>query len=229
MTDKLNIHQRLFLAQESLQAIEKTKPTDTKFYEFTSHDDVTKASKEVFLKHGILCIDDVIDADFKPIDVKKWDNYSKCEKEVTEILCTVKMQVHLINKDDPSDAIIKHTFGQGIDNSDKAYGKAVSYAFKYALLKGLMAKTGLDSDQDQQISIQSNKTVAQPKKETATSKVEQYNKFMSNIKKIDVKNAEQLAWLKDNIQSWIDWTNKNYNSDYANQLQDAYNDKLAGL
>lgn len=231
MTDKetksLNIHQRLFNAQGELEAIEKTKPTAKGFYEFTSHDDVTKASKEVFLKHGILCIDDVIDADFKPIDIKKWDNYAKQEKEVTEILCTIKMQVHLINKDNPEDMIIKHSYGQGIDNSDKAYGKAVSYAFKYALLKGLMAKTGLDSDAEQTITIQQNQQ--QAPKETATAKKAKYEKFLDNIKQVDMKNEKQVEWLKDNIQSWIDWTNQNYNFDYANQLQDAYDDKIAGV
>lgn len=217
----LTIHQRLFKAQEELIAIEKTKPKDGKFYEFTSHDDVTKAVKEVFLKHGILCIDDIIDADFKPVEVTKWDNYNKCEKVNTETFCTIKMQVHLINVDDPKDMITKHSYGQGVDNSDKAYGKAVSYAFKYALLKGLMAKTGLDSDETQDIKSVKEPVKQQPKP-TAAVKKDKYQDYVNALNR--VSSQDNFEWVENNIEGWFIWCKANYNNDVAAQsIQGLYN------
>ena len=52
------------------------------------------------------------------------------------------MKIKFTNCDDPADFIEVDYPGFGIDQGDKGPGKALSYAFKYALLKTFCLETG---------------------------------------------------------------------------------------
>lgn len=60
----------------------------------------------------------------------------------------VTVRLHFVNVDNPEDRVSYRGVGIGLDPSDKSVGKAVSYATKYALLKGLMMETGDDPEKD---------------------------------------------------------------------------------
>ncbi len=51
-----------------------------------------------------------------------------------------------VNIDNPDDYIDITTYGDGVDTQDKAPGKAMTYADKYALLKAYKIQTGDDPD-----------------------------------------------------------------------------------
>ena len=53
-----------------------------------------------------------------------------------------------INMDKPEEYIDIDTFGDGLDTGDKAPGKAMTYADKYALMKAYKISTGDDPDKD---------------------------------------------------------------------------------
>lgn len=53
-----------------------------------------------------------------------------------------------INIDTPADFIEIDVYGDGVDSQDKAPGKAMTYADKYALLKAYKIATGDDPDQE---------------------------------------------------------------------------------
>lgn len=59
----------------------------------------------------------------------------------------VDVVYRFVNIDNPSEFIDIATYGDGIDTGDKAPGKAMTYADKYALLKAYKISTGDDPDQ----------------------------------------------------------------------------------
>lgn len=63
----------------------------------------------------------------------------------------VKMTVRIINIDKPDEYIEVESFGRGLDAGDKGFGKASTYARKYALLNAYKIATGEDPDQSKSI------------------------------------------------------------------------------
>tara|TARA_A100000172_G_C2953995_1_gene80075 strand:- start:11 stop:493 length:483 start_codon:yes stop_codon:yes gene_type:complete len=64
-------------------------------------------------------------------------------------LTLVKMNAEIINVDMPEDRMtIGDYVGHGIDQSDKGFGKACSYAYKYLLMKLFMTSIGTDEDSE---------------------------------------------------------------------------------
>lgn len=131
MTNK-NIFQRIRDVMEEVRYV--CKDGEAAFqstrYKFVSHDAVTAKLHPAFVKHGIVVIPTVE-------ELTQEGNRTK-----------VKLAVIFRNVDDPSDSFFTVHYGYGIDSGDKGPGKAVSYAFKYALLKTFCLETGEDSDQD---------------------------------------------------------------------------------
>ena len=135
-----NIYQRINAVMQEVDYIQKGEKKVAGQYRFCSHDQVTAALHAPMAKHGIACIPTIA-------EMKQDGNRTE-----------VKLEVTFINIDSPADRFSVYYWGYGIDTSDKGIGKAVSYAFKYALLKTFVLETGDDPDQDQT-------TKYEPKKE----------------------------------------------------------------
>lgn len=99
-------------------------------YTFVSHDAVTAKVHPLLVKYRIVVVPTVE-------EVKQDHNRTE-----------VKLAVSFINGDDPKDSFTVRFPGYGIDSGDKGPGKAVSYAYKYALLKVFSLETGDDPDND---------------------------------------------------------------------------------
>lgn len=68
----------------------------------------------------------------------------------------VKMTVRIVNIDKTDEYIEVESFGRGLDAGDKGFGKASTYARKYALLNAYKIATGEDPDQvksEQQVAL----------------------------------------------------------------------------
>lgn len=127
----LNIHQRMHGVMSQLDNVKKGDKLVNNQYKFTSHDQVAEAIHPLLVEYGITAVPSVI----------QW----KQDGNRTEMLIRTKFT----NIDNPSDFIECDMLGYGVDGSDKGPGKGISYAFKYALLKAFVLKTGDDPDQDQ--------------------------------------------------------------------------------
>ena len=125
-----NIYQRMLLLMEEVQYVQKENKRVNNQYTFVSHDAVTAKVRQAALKCGIY---------IRPT-VTEWG------QENNRTSCS--MDVAYINVDSPEDRISVSSFGFGIDNQDKGPGKAMSYAFKYNLLKALSLETGDDPEND---------------------------------------------------------------------------------
>lgn len=124
-----NIYQRLASAIQEIPTVVKTKNKGLPF-ETVSHDDVLEAVRGPLLRNGIIAIP-------SKLEFTQDGNRSQA-------VMNIRFQ-NIYNKDDYQ---VVPSVGQGIGNDDKGPGKAMSYAFKYALLKTLAIKTGDDADNE---------------------------------------------------------------------------------
>jgi len=70
------------------------------------------------------------------------------------------LNVTFVNSEAPNDSFTVKYPGYGVDGGDKGPGKAISYAFKYALLKTFCLETGDDPDQDANAQYEPPKCIA---------------------------------------------------------------------
>lgn len=138
----LNIHQKLIGIMSELHYIAKGEKTVNGQYRFVSHDQVTAKVHPLLVKYGITVIPTVE-------DMTQDGNRT-----------TVKLMITFVNADCPTDNFTERYIAYGIDGGgttkdgrpipagDKGPGKAISYAYKYALLKTLCLETGDDPDND---------------------------------------------------------------------------------
>lgn len=99
-------------------------------YKYASHDSVTAALHPHFAKHGVVCLPSV----------------EECTQEGNRT--RIKLALIFVSADDKSDSATVYHYGYGIDSGDKGVGKAISYAYKYGLLKTFCLETGDDPDEN---------------------------------------------------------------------------------
>lgn len=132
--ERLNIYQKILNIMGELRYIQKGKKEaiiGPQQYRFVSHDQVTAAVHPLLVKYRVVVVPSVE-------EIKQDTNRT-----------AVKLTVDFVNADHPADYLTTHYYGYGIDGGDKGPGKAISYAYKYALLKTFCLETGDDPDKDQ--------------------------------------------------------------------------------
>ena len=97
-------------------------------YKAISEEKVTTTVRESLIKHGIAIV---------PVEQEH-------SREGT--LSTVDVSYRIQNIDDIEDYVIAKSSGTGADTQDKGVGKAMTYAYKYLLLRTFAIPTGEDPD-----------------------------------------------------------------------------------
>lgn len=92
------------------------------------------------VKHGIVSYPVLVDSQSMPFEVDKEMNRAK------QFRYEATYDFHFVNADDPKDELIVRIQAHAMDNADKAPGKALSYAKKYAVLKVFEIETGEDEE-----------------------------------------------------------------------------------
>ena len=143
----LNLYQKIQMVSDEIKNIEKkteVKVTQTSSYKAVADIDVLLAVKKAETKYGLLSIP-VKQELVKSEQVLKQDRNGYTSVTFADI---VKMTVRIVNVDNPSDTPIEiESFGRGLDSGDKGFGKASTYARKYALLNAYKIATGEDPDE----------------------------------------------------------------------------------
>lgn len=143
---KLNIYQKMILATNKIQTVTKKLKVGegTKGeYKAVSEADILNAVKPIEYELGIYSY---------PVDRKLLkeervtfkNKYGDTENFVMKLETTYRF----VNVDNPEEHIDIKTYGDGVDSQDKAPGKAMTYADKYALLKAYKIQTGDDPDKN---------------------------------------------------------------------------------
>lgn len=108
----------------------------------------------------------------------------------------IKTTYRFVNVDNPSEFIDMISFGYGVENDDKAPGKALSYSDKYALLKAYKMITGTDPDWEP---VDVTKPIAPsapaPKKEESKRISDE---TLEEMKKYDIRTDRLCAFLGKN-------------------------------
>ena len=152
MSNELNIYQRLLKITEELKTVEKNlnvQVSSKNSYKAVSERDVLDAVKPLEAKYGVYsyAYDRKI-IDSGELTSTKKDYQTGEIKEQKQLYMRLEVTYRFVNVDNPQEYIEIKTYGDGIDTGDKATGKAMTYADKYALLKAYKISTGDDPDQE---------------------------------------------------------------------------------
>lgn len=152
MTDikTLNIYEKLSLITAEIGVVEKNLEVPTgnkKSYKAVSERDVLDAVKPIEAKYRVYsypCSRQIIDRDV----LIKESEYDGKVTRTNSLFMRVETVYRFVNLDNPAEYIETTVYGDGIDTGDKATGKAMTYADKYALMKAYKLSTGDDPDKE---------------------------------------------------------------------------------
>ena len=137
MVETLNIYQRINEIRKRVDYIQKDKKVSTGAgsYNAVTHDAVTAILREHLIAFGIICIPNLVSshANDRVGDAKQF-RYD------------ATYSFDFVNADKPDEKVIIIIEAHAMDNADKAPGKAISYAKKYAVLKLFEIETGDDEE-----------------------------------------------------------------------------------
>lgn len=141
-----NIFQKISKVMEDVKYLAKDDMvvTNTKTgagYKAITEEKVTTAVREALIRHGIVIVP--IEQTHTRTDEVLQD-YQGNQK--VSRLATVDVKYRIQNIEDKDDYIIATSSGTGVDTQDKAVGKAMTYSYKYLLLRTFAIPTGEDTD-----------------------------------------------------------------------------------
>ena len=194
---ELNIYQRLLKITEELKTVEKNLSVQVSAknsYKAVSERDVLDAVKPLEAKYGVYsyAYDRKI-IDSGELTSTKKDYQTGEIKEQKQLYMRLEVTYRFVNVDNQQEYIEIKTYGDGIDTGDKATGKAMTYADKYALLKAYKISTGEDPDQEASDELKSYKDEKASPKQLAT--ISKYYKDDSLQKLLNTNNITKLEDL----------------------------------
>ena len=111
-------------------------------YKAITEEKVTSELRKAMIKHGIVIIPIEMITKREDETLKDFQGNDKVNR-----ITTVETRYRIQNIDDKDDYIIAVSAGTGVDTQDKGVGKAMTYAYKYLLLRTFAIPTGEDADQ----------------------------------------------------------------------------------
>ena len=139
----MNLYEKIQAVADEIRSVEKDMQVGNATYGYKAVSDfnVTTKVKEAESKYKLISI---------PVNQEmiSSETIRILEKEKERILYSfvVKMRTRLIDTENPTDFIEIESLGHGLDSGDKAFGKASTYARKYALLNAYKIATSEDPD-----------------------------------------------------------------------------------
>lgn len=179
---KLNIYEKLSMITEEIGVVEKglkVQVNKTSSYKAVSERDVLDAVKPIEKKYRVYSYPvkrAIIDRDTL---VSENEYGTK-----NTLFMRIETTYRFINIDNPSEYTETTVYGDGLDTGDKAPGKAMTYADKYALMKAYKLSTGDDPDKE-----------ASPEKGYAKTRTTNYRDLL--IKYCNEKNIDMNEIAKE--------------------------------
>lgn len=138
----MNLFQRINEVRKAIDYIRKDKSVSTGggSYKAVTHDMVTAMVRDHMVRQSIVSYPVLVESQSMPFEVDKEMNRSK------QFRYEATYDFHFVNAEDPKDELIVRIQAHAMDNADKAPGKALSYAKKYAVLKVFEIETGEDEE-----------------------------------------------------------------------------------
>ena len=150
----MNIYEKLLNITNEIKNVNKNLEVGVgkNSYKAVGEADVLSAVKileEKYKVYSYPCKREVIDrAILETVKEYTDNNDNTTITKGNQIFMRIETTYRFVNVENPQEAIEITTYGDGVDTQDKAPGKAMTYADKYALLKAYKIITGEDPDQD---------------------------------------------------------------------------------
>lgn len=153
---KLNIYEKLMLITDEIGIIEKNlnvSISKTNSYKAVSERDVLDNVKPIEKKYRVFSYPvkrEIIDKDVL-VKETEFTNGNTGDTTITKtntLFMRIETIYRFVNIDNPDEYVETIVYGDGLDTGDKAPGKAMTYADKYALMKAYKLSTGDDPDKD---------------------------------------------------------------------------------
>ena len=199
----MNIYKKMMAITSELSNVKKNLTVSTggnNSYKAVSERDVLDAVKPLEARYGIYSYPykrEIIEKDV----VTSKSTYKDRTTEKNQFRLRIEVTYRFINTDNPSEVIDVTSYGDGIDSGDKATGKAMTYADKYALMKAYKISTGDDPDQEASPEDGYEKAKAEPKKDMAISPelvtAINYERGQLGRYGVDVRGDAFIKFLKD--------------------------------
>lgn len=138
----MNLMQRINEVRKAIGYIQKDKSVSTGggSYKAVTHDQVTAMCRAAMIENGIVCFPYLIASNMNPPMVNVDGTQAK------QARYDATYDFTFVNAELPDEKIVIRIESHAMDNADKAPGKALSYAKKYALLKLFEIETGEDEE-----------------------------------------------------------------------------------
>lgn len=126
----MNVYQKIAKVMKRVQYLSKDDKVEFKTtnYRAISEEKVTTTVRAALIEVGLVIL---------PVDQRR-----ERIGQITSVDVTYRIQ----NIDDPEDYILVTSSGDGADTQDKGAGKAMTYAYKYMMLRAFAIPTGEDPD-----------------------------------------------------------------------------------
>lgn len=167
---EMNIYQRMSAATAEISRVSKNLEVGfgKSSYKAVGEADVLAAVKPVEEKYGIYSFPvsrEIVESGVLE-NVSEYNGQTTTKKQFQMRVSTV---YRFVNVDKPDEYLDITTYGDGVDSQDKAPGKAMTYADKYALLKAYKIMTGDDPDQNMSADLKGYNKKPVAKKEITDS------------------------------------------------------------
>lgn len=195
---KMNLFEKMQLITNEIGVVEKglqVRVTDKSSYKAVSERDVLDAVKPIEQKYRVFSLP--ISRKIIAQDVlEKVSEYNGKTSKTNTLYMRIETTYRFYNIDNPDEYIDTITYADGLDTGDKASGKAMTYADKYALMKAYKISTGDDPDKEASAEQGYTSVKATPKQIEAVKKLVRDTQAMLehyNISKIEDLTLEQAS------------------------------------
>ena len=135
----MNIYQKINQVRMAVGYVQKDKRVEGAGYMAVTHDAVTAMVRPSLIEHGIVIFPSLVSS-------RVADTGSTTGKGISIIRYEGTYDVSFINAELPDERVVVRIESHALDQGDKAPGKAISYAVKYAMLKLFSLETGEDEE-----------------------------------------------------------------------------------
>lgn len=205
---EMNIFQRMGCITEKLNRVAKNLQVGVgqSSYKAVGEADVLAAVKPVETEFGVYSYPIKREVIYSN-EFTTTTEYKGETKEKLTLFMRIKTVYRFVNIDKPEEYIEVETFGDGVDTQDKAPGKAMTYADKYALLKAYKIETG--DDPDQNASQQMNKITPKKQNDIPTEEIVG-GAYVLNGGKYNGKTIQEVYDIDKPYVEWCAENSKSY-------------------
>lgn len=145
---KLNIFERVALITAEIGSVTKDLKVGEgeKSYQATSEGSVLSAVKPLEEKYRVFSY--AVTREKETQIIEKEYTWNGQQRKIRLVKVDITATYRFVNIDNPKEYIETISYGTGLDTGDKAAGKAMTYADKYALMKMYKISTGNANDPD---------------------------------------------------------------------------------